>query len=177
METCSPKGRDCIERHSTLSFNCTVSCDGVYADVQWVNEQIEAGEELEEETQNLHWEKIDIESVFPAPRKVNIGLLQTTLESHQRMLMMNAQLERRLELNIERRIKQFEKDLDNKDKKGEALDKEKFKNLISDYKKFKMKNVRHFRFVENGNSSMFGRFLSKFLLNFLNITCIMIYVY
>ena len=37
-------GRDCIERNSIESFNCrlqcSVSCEGIYADVQWVGEHM-----------------------------------------------------------------------------------------------------------------------------------------
>ena len=47
MEICGPKGRDCIERNSTKSFNCCTTCEGIYADVQWVEKKTE--EETEEE--------------------------------------------------------------------------------------------------------------------------------
>ena len=39
---------------------------------------------------------------------------------------------------------------------GKEMDKEKFKKLISEYKKFKMENVRHFRFHPNATTNMFG---------------------
>ena len=32
---CSPTGRDCIEGAIGQDFNCSVSCEGIYADVQW----------------------------------------------------------------------------------------------------------------------------------------------
>ena len=35
------KGRDCIEKNSSLDFNCSSTCDGLYADVQWVDEETE----------------------------------------------------------------------------------------------------------------------------------------
>ena len=60
MQRCSPKGRDCIESNFTLTFNCSVSCEGVYADVQWVNEPFEEGEELKEDTEMIHWQQEDI---------------------------------------------------------------------------------------------------------------------
>ena len=47
IETCSPTGRDCIERNSTRSFNCSTTCEGIYADVQWVGKKIE--EDMEDE--------------------------------------------------------------------------------------------------------------------------------
>ena len=43
----------------------------------------------------------------------------------------------------------------NKKNMAEEMDKEKFKKLISEYKKFKMKNVRHFRF--HPNATHFGK--------------------
>ena len=46
MRKCSPEGRDCIEKKSTSTFNCSVACEGIYADVQWVENVVEAmGEE------------------------------------------------------------------------------------------------------------------------------------
>ena len=45
MEKCSLRGRDCIEGNFTLTFNCSVNCDGVYADVQWVKEGIHGSAE------------------------------------------------------------------------------------------------------------------------------------
>ena len=48
MEICGPKGRDCIERTSTKSFNCSTTCEGIYADVQWVGKKIEEDVEDDE---------------------------------------------------------------------------------------------------------------------------------
>ena len=78
---CSPTGRDCIEKNSIESFNCSVTCEGIYADVQ----------------------------------------MRQMKESDER--------------------------------KGEELDKQKYIELISEYKKFKRNGVRHFRF---NSSSIFG---------------------
>ena len=33
---CSPLDRDCIEGAIGQDFNCSVSCEGIYADVQWL---------------------------------------------------------------------------------------------------------------------------------------------
>ena len=41
--------------------------------------------------------------------------------------------------------------------RGEELDKKKYKMLISEYRKFMTKNVKHFRFVSAANLSRFGR--------------------
>ena len=37
LEKCSPRGRDCIEKNFAQTFNCNVTCEGIYADVQLVN--------------------------------------------------------------------------------------------------------------------------------------------
>ena len=42
--------------------------------------------------------------------------------------------------------------------KGEELDKEKYKMMIAEYRKFKTNNVKHFRFNSAENSSAFGKF-------------------
>ena len=34
MKKCGPKGRDCIEKYSAETFNCRVTCKGMYADIQ-----------------------------------------------------------------------------------------------------------------------------------------------
>ena len=39
LKKCSPIGRDCIERNSAETFNCNVSCEGFYADVQRAEER------------------------------------------------------------------------------------------------------------------------------------------
>ena len=30
---CDPRGRDCIEKNYAQTFNCNVTCEGIYADV------------------------------------------------------------------------------------------------------------------------------------------------
>ena len=35
MKTCSPKGRACIEKKSAETFNCSMTCEGMYADINW----------------------------------------------------------------------------------------------------------------------------------------------
>ena len=51
MKKCSPEGRDCIENKSSWTFNCSVACEGIYADVQWV-ENVEEDMEEEDELGN-----------------------------------------------------------------------------------------------------------------------------
>ena len=139
MVKCSPRGRDCIEQNIARTFNCSVNCEGIYADVQWANDPIKEGEEPEEETETYHWEKEDIDSVF-VEGGVNIQLLKAMLKSLDKKTML------------------LKKNEDNRHKRRENLDTEKIKKLISEYRKFKMKNVKHFRFDENAISSVFGRF-------------------
>ena len=44
-------------------------------------------------------------------------------------------------------------------KRGDELDKEKYKMLIAEYRKFKSNNVRHFRFSSDKNKEHFGECL------------------
>ena len=39
LKKCSPRGRGCIERNSADTFNCSVNCEGLYADVKWAEER------------------------------------------------------------------------------------------------------------------------------------------
>ena len=126
METCSPKGRDCIERNSTTNFNCSTTCEGIYADVQWVGKKIEDNEDEEAEE--------DVETEFEGKVDENSNKLLKRLEY----------LEKEVQL-----LKSSGQE------KGEELDKEKYKMLIAEYRKFKTKNVRHFRFNSGENS--FGK--------------------
>ena len=35
MKKCTPRGRDCIEKNSAQTFNCSMTCNGMYADIHW----------------------------------------------------------------------------------------------------------------------------------------------
>ena len=35
MKICDPEGRDCIEKNSAQTFNCSFTCEGMYAGVNW----------------------------------------------------------------------------------------------------------------------------------------------
>ena len=129
MEVCGPKGRDCIERNSAKDFNCSTTCEGIYADVQWVGKKI--GEEIEDEQAG--------ETVFKGKDD----------EELSKMLKRIADLERKVKL-VEGAL----------GKEGEGLDKEKYKMLIAEYRKFKRENVRHFRFNAGESTRSFGNFLS-----------------
>ena len=53
FQVCDPKGRGCIERNSTRVFNCSLSCEGIFASVQWigkdVDEDVKDGEAMKTE--------------------------------------------------------------------------------------------------------------------------------
>ena len=130
MKICDPKGRDCIERNSTKSFNCSTTCQGVYADIQWVQKKIDEGLK-DEETEEA------VETEFKG--KVDEDLNE-----------------------LKKRFADLEKDVkllkSSGGEKGEELDREKYKMMITEYRKFKAKNVKHFRFNSEENSSIFGKF-------------------
>ena len=129
MGICDPKGRDCIERNSTKSFNCSTTCEGIYADVHWV------GQKIEEEMENDDSEEV-VETEFKGKDD----------EKLSRLLKRLADLEKEVKL-----LKS------GGEEKVEEVDKEKYKMLIAEYRKFKAKNVKHFRFNSALNSSSFGK--------------------
>ena len=45
--------------------------------------------------------------------------------------------------------------------RGEELDKEKYKALISEYREFKSSNVKHFRFSSEANKSEYSKLKSE----------------
>ena len=72
---------------------------------------------------------------------------------------------------MQRRLAEFERKLERMEvglrkvvaegavgQKGEKLDKAKYKLLVAEYRKFKLKNVKHFRFSSSGTSSAFGEY-------------------
>ena len=126
MEICGPTGRDCIEGNSTKSFNCSTTCQGIYADVQWVEKKTE--EDAEDEAGEIIERKI----------KGDVG---------EELVKVYKQL---ADLKTEMKLMKSQE-------KGEELDKEKYKMLIAEYRKFKRKNVKHFRFNLAENSSSFGK--------------------
>ena len=123
MKICDAKGRYCIEDNSVKTFNCNTTCVGIYADVQWIGQNVE--QEFEEE-------KAD--KITTAEGEIGDSLLKRVLHLEREMKLCTGQ-------------------------RGEELDKEKYKMLIAEYRKFKTKNVRHFRFNSGKNSSAFGKFL------------------
>ena len=120
MKNCSPEGRDCIENKSNSTFNCSVACAGIYADVQWAENIVEEEEPGEDE----------VEKEFS-------GMY---VNKPTRLVYKN--LKRQIE-----KIKGIQK--------GNELDRQKFKKLMSEYKQFKKNQVKQFRF--DSAASWFGK--------------------
>ena len=139
MKICGPKGRDCIEGNSTKSSNCSTTCQGIYADVQWVGKKIE--EIVDEEVE------ADFEKEFKgSDDETSSNLLRRLADLEKKMRLMEGAL----------------------GEKGEELDKEKYKLLIAEYRKFKTTNVKHFRFNSAKNSTAFGKSLFISILKILS---------
>ena len=135
MQICDPKGRDCIEKNSAETFNCSTTCVGINADV-WAEKTIE--EEFDGEDSEAEKEA------------------DTRSKEKDEVLRRLAELERKLErMEVGLRKVVSEGAVG---QKGEKLDKAKYQLLIAEYRKFKLKNVRHFRFSSSGTSSAFGEY-------------------
>ena len=130
MAICDVKGRDCIEKNSSKTFECNTTCTGIYADVEWVGKNIE--EDLEDDD------------------------IQTNLEGKIDQELLKALILFKTE--IMRHVKNDDQDVLKiaTGQRGEELDKEKYKMLVSEYRKFKTKNVKHFKFNSAANLTMFG---------------------
>ena len=122
MRICNPEGRDCVENKLISTFNCSVACEGIYADVQWVENFVEA---MEEE---------------PAEDEVEKKL--SGQNGEELTLLVYKNLKREIKMNKE-------------GKKGEELDKQKLKKLMSEYNQFKKNQVQHFRFDSAARTTKF----------------------
>ena len=134
MVICDAKGRDCIEKITSNTFDCNTTCVGIYADVEWVKEDIE--EEMSKE---------EADETMQADLEENI---------HEDLL-------KKFQL-LERELKMVKNDLGEvmrvtTGKRGEELDRKKYKMLISEYRKFKSKNMKHFSFNTAANFSTYGK--------------------
>ena len=109
---------------SAMSFNCSSTCKGIYADVQLIGRKIEETDEFIGKNNN---EEVDEESNKLLKRLAD-------LEKEMKLLKIGG------------------------GERGEEQDKEKYKMLVAEYRKFKTSNVKHFRFNAVGISSAFGTF-------------------
>ena len=130
MLICDLKGRDCIEKNSPKTFNCNTTCVGIYADIEWVKKGIEV---------EVNEGKLD-----EAMKAELEGKLDDDLK---KMFLF---LENKMKMDIGEVMKIAT------GKRGDELDKEKYKMLVAEYRKFKTKNVKHFRFNSAANPSAFG---------------------
>ena len=133
MAICDTNGRDCMERNSVMTFDCNNTCVGIYADVEWVKEDIEK-----------EMSKGGADETMQADLEENI---------HEDLI-------KKFQL-LERELKIVKNDLGEvmrvtTGKRGEELDRKKYKMLISEYRKFKSKNVKHFSFNTAADLSTYG---------------------
>ena len=129
MEICGPEGRQCIQKNSANTFNCSTTCQGIYADVQWDKPIIE-----EEVMENL---------VFNNPE------FQAERDSNERV---DIKLEKRLAF-IENQIRLL---MENGGTRKE-FDKEEYRMLKAEYRRFKEKNVKHLKFNPESAPTSFGQ--------------------
>ena len=119
MTKCDLKGRDCIEKNAAKTFNCSATCAGIYADVQLIGNTIE--EEMGDEN--------------------SAGSIETELRKEKDDDELLDKLLKRI-AELEKKIETVEVGLQ---EKAEELEEKKYKLLIAEYRKFKSKNVKHFR--------------------------------
>ena len=112
--------------NSSKNFNCSTTCVGMHADIQWHEYRIE---DETEDSESAH--------------SVDTNFLDKFEEASAKLLKRVAFLEEELKM-LKRGFGIAEKGL------------EKYKMLIAEYRKFKAKNVKHFRFKLDNNSGTFG---------------------
>ena len=135
MEICDPKGRDCIEKNSAETFNCSTTCVGIYADVIPKSRRIEGA----------------IADVIP-----DLGAeIKDRDEVLDRMHRRLAELERKISTDEGGLQKVVAEEAIGK--KGHELDREKYKMLVAEYRKFKSTSIQHFRFSSTETSVPFGK--------------------
>ena len=120
---CGLEGRDCIEKNSAKTYNCSTTCVGIYSDVEW--------------------RKMLLEEETVATETKNTNQVVSELDEIRKELA---------DLQVE--VKRLKSNGQGK----EEVDKEKFKMMIAEYRKFKAKYVKHFRLNVRANSSSFGGF-------------------
>ena len=124
LAVCDAKGRDCIEKNSSQTFNCNTTCVGVYADVQWI------GKNIEEDFDNERADEADFGG------KIDDDLLKI-------LRLMKDDIKDVMKIAT--------------GKRGEELDRKKYKILISEYRKFKTRTVKYYRFNSKATLSTFGK--------------------
>ena len=70
---CDQKGRDCIEKNFSRTFSCNTTCEGTYADVQKISNEMEELEEKEPDEnigEQLSSMSEEVKKMYLAMRKV-----------------------------------------------------------------------------------------------------------
>ena len=106
----------------------------MYADVQWVGKDIE--KELTED-------KVGENKIADLKGKIHDDLLERFLLLEEEMKLMKNGIDHKIKIATGQR--------------GEELDSEKYRLLISKYRMFKTSNVKHVRFNSAANVSKFGK--------------------
>ena len=106
----------------------------IYADVEWVKKDIEVEVNEEESDETM---KAELEGKIDGDLMRIYHLLKTEMK------FMKNDIGEVMKIAT--------------GKRGDELDKEKYKMLVSEYRKFKTKNVKHFKFSSAANSSTFGK--------------------
>ena len=135
MERCNAKGRDCIEKNSAATFNCSTTCVGIYADVIPKSRRIEGA--IADVIPDLGAEIKDRDEVLD--------------RIHRRL----AELERKMSTDEGGLQKVVAEEAIGK--KGHELDREKYRLLIAEYRKFKSTSIQHFSFSSTETSVPFGK--------------------
>ena len=126
MAKCNPAGRDCLDRFSGHTFNCSMTCEGIYSDVQWLDDM------QEDMKDKLVEQEIEIG-----------GEVDGELTKMKRLY------------NDLR--KEMERLKDSIGHRKDEVDSKKYTAIISEYKKFKKNNVKHFRLGTSSNLPMFSK--------------------
>ena len=74
IKKCSPKGRDCIENNSVKTFNCSITCDGMYADI-WKDGNMK--DEMENEKYTM------LSSEYQNFKRENLKIFRFSFEAAQ----------------------------------------------------------------------------------------------
>ena len=129
---CTPEGRDCIEKYSNETFWCNMSCVGIHADIQRV----------EEDTADENWME-EYEERYPDQFEDNMK--KDSMQSiHEHLKKMHKEI-RILSQNKKKMLT-----------KEEIANQRKISRLVKEYTKFKKDNLRILKFNPLRKSSFFG---------------------
>ena len=105
--------------------------------------EVQISEESEEST------KVDLEG------KIDDDLMKMFLFLQNKMKIMKDDMQN-LKMDMKSNVEDVMRIATGQ--RGEELDKEKYRMLVSEYRKFKARNVKHFRFNSDASLTTFGEF-------------------